>query len=241
MASVGANVEWRGAEYEARLRRADRLGVRAMADLFIARCKVNLNRAGTPTSATGSRLLQLGRKLLRKAGTSPVQRALAAMGSKRARDAVKSAEAIESASGGIRMTGQSDLVDPPGGMPRRRTGRLMNSDAVESDGDGLIAGFSAKYAAIHEFGGTTPGGQPYMRIFGAIRFLRRGSGTALNQAVRFTKPSVIPPRPYLRPTLMRSSNDMVDVYVATVKREMGDDVGSFSPTAVSFPSGGGGA
>lgn len=235
MASVGANVEWNGAAYEKQLREADRVGVAAMAEVFIARCKMNLNRAGTPTSDTWRGLLALGRSILRKIGTSPVQRALASKKSKKYRDAIVSATAIESANGGVRVQGQSDLVDPPGGMPRRRTGRLMNSNAVEVDGDGLIAGFSAKYAAIHEFGGMTPGGQPYLKIFGALRFLRRGSGTALNNAVRFTKPSHIPPRPYMRPSLVQASGDMIDAYTAQVKRIMGEGAFEYAPPGVSFP------
>lgn len=158
MASYGSQVqvEWHGPEFEAATVRATRRGLRAAAAVFLARVAVNINRAGTPTSKTGRRLLALGQSLIGLTGESAVQRRLARMASKRNDRAIRSAEAIEAAGGG--------LVDPPGGMPRRRTGTLLRSLTQRDDGDGVIAGAASEYAAVHEFGGgNNIPARPYIR------------------------------------------------------------------------------
>jgi hypothetical protein len=58
-------------------------------------------------------------------------------------------------------------VDPPGGMPRKRTGNLAASIRSEADGPlkrRVGPNSTVPYARIHEFGGPMPGGRPYLII-----------------------------------------------------------------------------
>lgn len=170
------NVEWRGDVLEKDIQRATLRALFAMGAVLESQIRRNLNRPGTPTSATGRTSLRLGLSILKKIGLDPVQRALGRKSSKRSRDAIVKAEAIERAGG--------TLVDPPGGMPRRRTGDLLRSVQSERDGDGVITGAGQAYAAIHEFGGMA------------------GPGRKIP----------IPARPYIRPSVNQAASDMLKAF-----------------------------
>lgn len=149
---------WNGAAVERDTLRAASRGMAEAGKVVQRQIMQNLNRPGTPTSKTGRSLLALGRSLLWKTLGNPVQRSLAMMKSKRNREAIAEAESIRDLGG---------LVDPPGGMPRRREGFLFRS--IENlPGDAPTErhiGSNLRYAAAQEYGtldGHLPA-RPYMR------------------------------------------------------------------------------
>lgn len=113
-------------------------------------------------------------------------------------------------------------VDPPGGVPRFRTGNLHRSIMQERTGPDkrkVGAGAYLPYAAIHEFGGVInhPGGQPFLIIDGRFVPLKKG-----RKGMGVTKPYTItmPARPYLRPSLERSRIQMRLTFEAAMKQSM---------------------
>jgi len=120
------------------------------------------------------------------------------------------------------------FVDPPGGSPRLRSGRLrraistVHTDRWESE-VGVQGGL--EYAAIHEFGGPMPGGQPYIVVKGddgkpTVRFIKRSTAARLGKRVRYTKPYNMPARPFLRPSLRENAQALQDLFAATVRKRM---------------------
>lgn len=113
-------------------------------------------------------------------------------------------------------------VDPPGGMPRFRSGTLARSITYSrpaTDKRNIGPAANVRYARIHEFGGVIehPGGQPFLIIDG--RFVPLGKG---KRGMGVTKPYTItmPARPYLRPTLERSRIQIRLVFDAAMKDAM---------------------
>ncbi|TXH17507.1 MAG: hypothetical protein E6R03_03830 [Hyphomicrobiaceae bacterium] len=109
-------------------------------------------------------------------------------------------------------------VDPPGGMPRKRTGILAGSITVDRPTPNLRhigPNASVKYAAIHEFGGPMPGGQPFLIIDGKFIPLKKGS-----KGMGVTKPYNMPARPYMRPSLIQSKPEMGSAFESAVRKSM---------------------
>lgn len=132
----------------------------------------------------------------------------------------------------------SGWVDPPGGSPRRRTGRLGLAIKIEPTAPNVrtvgVFGDLA-YAAIHEFGGQInhPGGTPYIVVKSAggqmqARFVKKSRVAALVKkglVVKLTKPHTInmPARPFMRPSFEAMKDRMIEVYRARVARILGGD------------------
>lgn len=159
-------------------------GLEAAAIIAETRIKVNLSKPGTPTSKTGRTSLARGRTLLSKRGSGTLFKTLRK--SPAARDNFRLARSIERLGG---------LVDPPGGMPRLRTGNLRRGishaqKAKHNWSVGVLEG--VPYARIHEFGGMAG----------------KGRGT------------YIPARPYLRPSMKQASDAMNRAFVAHVESVM---------------------
>lgn len=115
-------------------------------------------------------------------------------------------------------------VDPPGGFPRARTGRLARDIGHEAPKDGKVrVGVSAtnRYGAIHEFGGVInhPGGTSYFRRPGGLAAWV-GKASPLARLLPKTKPHQIriPARPYVRPALASSGDKATDAFVAIMRR-----------------------
>jgi hypothetical protein len=111
-------------------------------------------------------------------------------------------------------------VDPPGGMPRSRTGALARSAgwAVDAEGNrvvGIRKGPAAKYAGVHEFGATI---RPRTAAWLMFRTLTGGFVK--------TKLVKIPMRPVWRPMFRKSQGEMFDGFVRAAQRAFDQDAGT---------------
>lgn len=185
--------------------KAARIGIREAGYVIERKVKTNLNRQGTPTARGGDAgwdNLAYGRRLLAKVAGDPYQRTLARMRSVRARRSIDLAESIEKLGG---------LVDPPGGMPRSRTGTLKRSIRTIGGPTPLevLIGSNLRYAAAQEWGANLPGGQPFLIINGKFVPLKKG-----RRGMGLTKPSRLPARPYLRPSLESARSEAFARFVS---------------------------
>lgn len=206
-----SELQWNGEVVFAELNRAVGVGVAAATVQLQTEIKRTISRQGTPTSDDGK--AGLARAFEYLSGKINPKR----IGKEFGRNIRRAFEV--SALGG--------LVDPPGGSPRFRSGRLHRSiqQEVEADtGDGIV-GTELVYGPIHEYGGTInhPGGTPYRFIFGRPVFLRKATGAGKNTSV--TKPHVIriPARPYFRPSVERSGAVLTKAFVDAAKASLGGD------------------
>lgn len=118
----------------------------------------------------------------------------------------------------------------PGTPPGVRTGRLQSSISAQrlKFGESWAYGTNVKYGRIHELGGRTAGGQPYivMKIDGVTRavWIKRSTAARLGRRVRFTRPSIMPKRPFLKPALLNSRGGMERAFVKAATRSLGQSV-----------------
>lgn len=125
------------------------------------------------------------------------------------------------------------FVDPPGGSPRLRSGRLRRTiqsvDASDASGPAVEVGVHGglEYAAIHEFGGPMPGGRPYIVIDDGAGpeavFISESTAARLQGAGRKvfrTKPYNMPARPFIRPALAENESRLIRTIEDAVAREL---------------------
>ena len=192
-----AEVKWDIAGFMADIDAATEVGLDRGALAVQQRAQLNLGRVGTPTSKTEAANVGRARSIL-GSGAGRFTRLSKASG--RVKDAARKVAALNRLGG---------LVDPAGGMPRRRTGRLASSmtfDAPKSKVRRIGPDASVPYAAIHEFGGViTPK---------VAKFLKFVVGGKFVQAKRV----VIPPRPYMRPSLDQSRGRILEEFAKPVEQ-----------------------
>lgn len=129
-----------------------------------------------------------------------------------------------------RGTGQNDryTASNPGTPPGVRSGELQSSVGVEREDDYTWAmGVSAKYAFIHEYGGTInhPGGTPYIIMAGGATFIKKTTAARLESEGRkvfYTKPHTIqmPRRPFFMPTIRARAQQLREIYARRFIAEM---------------------
>jgi hypothetical protein len=143
--------------------------------------------------------------------TSGIRSLLTGRGGRRGR---QDAQRVINELGGPRQITSSNLVDPPGGVPRSRSGTLARDIAFDRPGKlkrrvGIARQSAAnKYWAVHEFGGVIRG-KPWL----VFRLL-----TGEWRKVRQVR---IPKRPYIRPTFAESRQRMEDAFIREASRTFG--------------------
>lgn len=143
-------------------------------------------------------------------------------------------------SDGIMKVHRRASLNLSGRVLRVQTGRLRQSlqTSVEADGSAAVVGTNVEYARIHEYGGRTGPHAIFPRnLSGALRFPRSGLAASLLTTTRrgtirrgaynaallqfahaVQHPgSVMPARPYMRPALV----DSVDDIRAAFRRHIG--------------------
>lgn len=116
------------------------------------------------------------------------------------------------------------MVNLTGAVLHVQTGRLRQSIQTEVAADNLgTIGTNVEYAAIHEYGGVTrphpilPRGTALRfvnsRFIGPTRLTKRTASSGVTFAKRVMHPgSVIPPRPYMRPALESSREEITLIF-----------------------------
>lgn len=205
MAPLSSNMTWNGPALEGLTVAAARAGTAAAAETLQKRIKLNLSRPGAPNSPSSLSTLTrafhnlgfaLTSQVIKGKAFSVIRGTLSPLRgrrapytdrkTKRAEDHAQSLLDSEHNRGNV-------FVDPPGGMPRKRSGDLRRSIIIEEEPDSMLVGAASVYGAIHEFGGMAGRG-------GKVK---------------------IPARPYIRPSLNQSSIEMFDAFIANAKRVMG--------------------
>jgi phage gpG-like protein len=198
-------VTWEGDSYQRAVRAAAADGLAAAATTLQKLVKFALNESGTPTSPSGRKDLAKGRAILRrekriaearaKAGASILARGIGFNLPGRPLRANKRNARLARTAAYFQKRG---LVDPPGGIPRRRSGDLRRSINVKNDRNALrsLVGSGKVYARIHERGG----------------FILNGFGIG--------RRIYIPPRPYLKRTLDENIPEIVKVFNEVYDRSL---------------------
>lgn len=198
MAEFGS-FEWKGDEFLRDLEEAMRPGMDAAGIAVAEGIRSGIMRQGTPTSPSGVANLRSGvRRIVRRALGQTVSNSAAG------RRNEATARSILNAGG---------LVDPPGGMPRLRTGSLARSILSVREANshelGTRVGSGLKYADVHEFGATI---KP--------KTAKLLSWLGIDGKRIFAKSVTIPARPFMRPGFMKSKTAAFEAFVAEVQRRM---------------------
>jgi len=134
--------------------------------------------------------------------------------------AVKEGFRIVAAKDPNSRTGYGALGAPIAGKLTRRTGALQASIRDEPAGRGRAAvGPTAKYGAIHEFGGRTGPHTISARKAKALRFMVGGK-VIYRKSVQHPG-SNIPPRPYLRPAFEGHRAEVLRIMVNSLAKSLG--------------------
>lgn len=167
-------INWDGDKILRAIDRAQGPALLGMANVVANQTKDNLSRRGAT------------RKQIRRG-----RRAIA-RSERRGFTPLRDANVIRAA----REAAQLGDVDPPGGMPRLRTGNLRRSVQANLIDNGKAArmGVGSEYAAIHEFGGTIK-----------TRFAR----------------IKIPRRPYVRPALKKTEQEQINTFTRLIQQAIG--------------------
>jgi len=204
--------KWTIREFLEEIDEAIEVGLDRGAIVIQGRAQLNLSRPGTPSSKTGLKNFNRAKSVYDGGSVGAFGRYRKL--SKRARTALRQVRAVRDLGG---------FIDAPGGMPRKRTGTLARSIVIESGkrrARKVGPDKSVPYAAIHEYGGTisSPGGQPYVVLFGQAVFVKKGSAAATKPHTKFTKPHkiVMPARPYMRPSLDQTRAQVADEFADTI-------------------------
>ena len=207
-----AEFKWIIKEFLSEIDNAVEAGLDRGAFVIQERATINLSRPGTPSSKSGQAAFNRAERIFTGPRSGAFRRLQKA--GRRTKEAARAVFQIRKLGG---------FIDPPGGMPRKRTGTLARSIVIDASEDRVRRigpDKSVPYAAIHEFGGAikNPGGQPYIVVFGKAVFVKKGSASASKPHTKFTKPSVtqMPARPYMRPS--------IDQTQAQVAKEFADSV-----------------
>lgn len=219
-------VVWNESAFMRDLMTATKGALDAGAVIGVAATQMNLSRAGTPTSKTAWTAFHKASLYLQHyGGLGKIIRDPKIFAAFQKARLTKSGNTSTMGKGidraiDIKVRGGGTLVDPPGGMPRNRTGALMNSIAFDTKsptsrrigvtGEGTVK----NYARIQEFGGTvrSVGGQPFFKTWdGQIVYVSRNSPHA--SRLPKTKPAPggvirIPARPYLRRSVNEAKDEM---------------------------------
>lgn len=193
-----AEFKWTIKEFLSEIDNAVEAGLDRGAFVIQERATINLSRPGTPSSKSGQAAFNRADKIFTGPRSGAFRRLQKA--GRRTKEAARAVFQVRKLGG---------LVDPPGGMPRKRTGTLARSIVIDASEDRVRRigpDKSVPYAAIHEFGGVI---EPKV-----AKFLKFRIGDAFVQARRV----VIPARPYMRPSLDQTS--------AQVTKEFADSVGA---------------
>lgn len=221
MTQASVKVTWNESAFMRDLMTATKGALDAGALVGVVATQQNLSRAGTPTSASGWVSYRKADMFIRHlGGIDAIRRGKDKLAAFTAARMTKSGRPSAMAAGlsraiDIEIRGGGKLVDPPGGMPRNRTGTLMRSiswDVKSPTSRRIGVGQGAeKYAAIQEFGGTVMnhGGQPFFKTWdGQLVFVSKKSPHAARMAK--TKPHAIriPARPYLRRSVTEAQGEI---------------------------------
>lgn len=200
-----ARTKWDIERFKRELDEATEAGLDRGASVVQDQAQANLSRPGAPTSKTEAKNLSRAESIL-SSGAGRYSRLSRASGG--VKDAARKALSLRRSGG---------LVDPPGGMPRRRTGRLRGSIVVDAPKARLRRigpDASVPYAAIHEFGGViVPKVAKYLKFVVGGRFVQ-------------TKRVVIPPRPYMRPSLDQAKSKVLEEFAKPVELVFPREVGT---------------
>lgn len=120
------------------------------------------------------------------------------------------------------VSGAGHVPSRPGKPPNNDTGGLANNiETLETGPLKVTVSSNAKYAAIHEFGGTInhPGGTPYfMRDGMAVFVSNSGHGAFHNLPVTKPHDIVMPARPYMGPALQKNKARIAKRVAAAVNQ-----------------------
>lgn len=95
-----------------------------------------------------------------------------------------------------------------GAVLRVKTGRLRQSMQIQVFEDSAVIGTNVEYARIHEFGGTTPPHEIRPRRGKALFFGGRFAAHVVHPR------ATVPARPYMRPALEDSREDIHKIFVS---------------------------
>lgn len=102
-----------------------------------------------------------------------------------------------------------------------QTGRLRQSFLqpanISADGSMAQFGSNVEYARIHEYGGTT---RPHEIWAKRTKYLRFGAPPYVFRKMVNHPGSVMPPRPYARPALRASTEDIREIFRAGLAAEL---------------------
>lgn len=199
-------VQWDDKKFLAAIGESMSIGLDAAAVVVQRQATANLNRLGLRNTANARKEYETGREI--RAGVLSGRSDFSQLSKARQR-LFGVAQTFANLGG---------TVDPPGGMPRKRTGILAGSIQFDSPKPNMRRvgpNASVKYAAIHEFGGPMPGGQPYLIIKGKFIPLKKGS-----KGMGVTKPYNMPARPYMRPSLAQAKPQLSAAFAKNMKAAM---------------------
>jgi phage gpG-like protein len=200
-------VQWDDSKFLAALQASVSIGLDAAAIVVQRKAQQNLSRQGVFGGKTGPQRLAKAKTDLEAVRTGQLD--FASLGGQRRRN-VNVAAVLD-------RTGD---VDPPGGMPRMRSGTLRKSISIDSPAPNVRKigpNASVPYAAIHEFGGPMKGGRPFLIIDG--RFIPLGKNSKA-RPMGYTKPYNMPARPYMRPSLAQSRTELVRAFEENTRAAM---------------------